>query len=226
MAASMAAPSPRDAAAALMAEIRALPLGYTPLVRRLRRERTRAWKSMPADFILGVAREARAWDRRRWVGYEFVRSHRSAFSALDDILAAQLAEGLDSWDSVDGLGRIVTGAAWAQGLISDGLVEAWSVSPDRWLRRLALVTTIGLNTPADGGGVDAVRTLAICRRLAADRDDMIEKALSWALRVLSTRDREAVVGFVVTHESALAARVKREVRNKLVSGRKNPRRAA
>ncbi len=181
---------------------------------------------MPAEFILGVALEARSWDRRRWVGYELIRFHKSAFSTLNDTFVAQLAEGLDSWDSVDGLGRVLTGAAWAQGLISDGLVDAWSRSPDRWLRRLALVTTIGLNTPADGGGIGPVRTLAICRRLAADRDDMIEKALSWALRVLSTRDRQAAAAFVDEHEQILAARVKREMRHKLVSGRKNPRRPA
>ncbi|HEY1881132.1 MAG TPA: DNA alkylation repair protein [Caulobacteraceae bacterium] len=222
----MTAPSPRDAAADLLVEIHALPSGYTKYVRDLRRGRSRAWKSMSADFIHGVALEARAWDRRRWLGYELIRFHKAAFAALDNERVARLAEGLDSWDSVDGLGRILTGAAWAQGLISDGLVEVWSRSPDRWMRRLALVTTIGLNMPADGGNIDARRTLAICARLAADRDDMVEKALSWALRVLATREPAAVVAFVADHEGVLAARVKREVRNKLSSGLKNPRRRA
>jgi 3-methyladenine DNA glycosylase AlkD len=222
----MTAPSPCDAAADLLAEIRALPSGYTEYVRDLRRARSRAWKSMPADFILGVAVEARAWDRRRWVGYELIRFHKGAFAALDDGQVACLAEGLDSWDSVDSLGRIITGAAWAQGLISNDLVDAWSRSPDRWHRRLALVSTIGLNTPSDGGSVDAKRTLAICARLVADRDDMVEKALSWALRVLATREPGAVVTFMADHERALAARVKREVGNKLSSGLKNPRKRA
>ena len=219
----MASPPPRDAAAELLAEIRALPSRYTPLVRDLRRARTRVWKGEPAEFILGVALEARTWDRRRWVGYELIRFHKGAFATLDDEIISRLAEGLDSWDSVDGLGRILTGAAWAQGRISDGLVEAWSRSPDRWLRRLAVVSTIGLNMPSDGGDVDARRTLAICARLSADRDDMIEKALSWALRVLATREPAAVIAFMADHEQALAARVKREVRNKLSSGLKNPR---
>lgn len=40
------------------------------------------------------------------------------------------------------------------------------------------------------------RTLKVCRVLAADRDDMVEKAMSWALRELSKRDRPAVEVFV------------------------------
>lgn len=222
----MRAPSPRSAAAELLAEIRAPPSSYTPFVRDLRRARSRAWKSTPADFIHGVALEARVWERRRWVGYELIRFHKVAFATLNDALIARLAEGLDSWDSVDGLGRILAGPAWAQGLISDGLVETWSRSPDRWLKRLALVSTIGLNTPSDGGSVDAKRTLAVCARLAADRDDMVEKALSWALRILAVRDADVVTAFVAENETVLTARVKREVRNKLSTGRKNPRKRA
>lgn len=215
--------SPQQAAANLLAEIRALPSGYTPFARELRRARTRAWKAKPAAFILGVAMEARAWDRRRWVGYELVRFHKGAFAALNEAWISRFVKGLNSWDSVDGLGRILTGAAWAQDMISDGLVDAWSRSPDRWLRRLALVSTIGLNTPADGGSVDPARTLTVCACLAGDRDDMVEKALSWALRVLAMRDATGVAAFIAQYESLLAARVKREVRNKLVSGLKNPR---
>ena len=68
----------------------------------------------------------------------------------------------------------------------------------------------------------ADRTLAICRALAADRDDMVEKALSWALRVLSRRDRPAVEKFMAEMGDRLPARARREVRNKLVTGLKTP----
>jgi len=50
------------------------------------------------------------------------------------------------------------------------------------------------------------------------------KAMSWALRELVQHDPKAVRGFLAKHEDALAARVKREVRNKLTTGLKNPRR--
>jgi 3-methyladenine DNA glycosylase AlkD len=74
----------------------------------------------------------------------------------------------------------------------------------------------------DTASVRAVR-LAICRRLAGDRDDIVEKATSWALRVLSQRDRPAVARFMAEMGEGLAARVRREVRNKLASGLKTPR---
>ncbi len=67
------------------------------------------------------------------------------------------------------------------------------------------------------------RTLAVCRLLVADHDDMVAKAMSWALRELAPHDPEAVEAFLREHEDVLAARVKREVRNKLRTGLKNPR---
>jgi len=60
--------------------------------------------------------------------------------------------------------------------------------------------------------------------LAGDPDDMVVKGLSWALRELIPVDRGAVEQFLEKHDQVLAARVKREVRNKLATGVKNPRR--
>ena len=59
------------------------------------------------------------------------------------------------------------------------------------------------------------KTLEVCRRAVADRDDMVIKALSWALRSLIQWDREAVSGFLKEYDETLASRVKREVRTKL-----------
>jgi 3-methyladenine DNA glycosylase AlkD len=53
---------------------------------------------------------------------------------------------------------------------------------------------------------------------------MVVKALSWALRVLARRDAPAVKAFLAQHKGALHARVVREVRNKLRTGLKNPKR--
>ena len=61
----------------------------------------------------------------------------------------------------------------------------------------------------------------ICEVLHADRDEMVVKALSWALRSLVAHDATAVRSFLAEHESTLAARVKREVGKKLATGRKS-----
>ena len=68
-----------------------------------------------------------------------------------------------------------------------------------------------------------MKTLMVCEMLVADRDDMVVKALSWALRELSKRDPKAVSKFLREHDGVLAARVVREVNNKLTTGLKNPR---
>ena len=85
------------------------------------------------------------------------------------------------------------------------------------------MSTVALNLRSQGGKGDSKRTLAICRLLAADQEDMVAKALSWALRELVVHDRKSVQALLKDNEAVLAARVKREVRNKLESGLKNPK---
>ena len=67
------------------------------------------------------------------------------------------------------------------------------------------------------------RTLEVCRRVVSDRDDMVVKAISWALRSLVPWDPTAVTDFLHTHDAELAPRIKREVNQKLRTGLKNPR---
>lgn len=55
---------------------------------------------------------------------------------------------------------------------------------------------------------------------------MVVKALSWALRELGKRNQTAVKNFLVEYDSSLAPRVKRDVKNKLATGLKNPRKLA
>ncbi|MEJ2132465.1 MAG: DNA alkylation repair protein [Gammaproteobacteria bacterium] len=63
---------------------------------------------------------------------------------------------------------------------------------------------------------------ALRRCLADDHDDMVEKAMSWALRMLVPWDPRSVSDFLRDHDAVLGARVKREVNNKLRTGLKNP----
>jgi 3-methyladenine DNA glycosylase AlkD len=50
---------------------------------------------------------------------------------------------------------------------------------------------------------------------------MVVKAISWALREAAKRDAAAVKQFISKHEDRLAPRVLREVRSKLLTGRKS-----
>lgn len=211
------------AAEELLNDLNSSVVRNTPALRQLRRAYSKTWKREPPQVVLGIARKVSA-SGYRWIGCELIRNHPAAFAALNDRTVAQFAIGLNSWDSVDAFARILSGPAWAHGYVSDALIEKWSRSRDRWLRRTAVVSTIALNMRADGGQGDARRTLMICRRLAADSDDMVQKAISWALRALIAIDAAAVSKFLATHDEALTSRVKREVSNKLRIGLKNPRR--
>jgi hypothetical protein len=55
---------------------------------------------------------------------------------------------------------------------------------------------------------DTPRTLAVCRQLVDNPDDMVVNALSWPLRELIFHDDGAVTGFLAEHSQFLAARVK------------------
>jgi 3-methyladenine DNA glycosylase AlkD len=200
----------------LLGEIAALKTRDTPSVRAVRRRWSAQLKSASAADVLDLARayEAAAGQGGKWVAYELIRFHRGAFAAVGEVQIADFAGRVDSWGGVDGLGTILAGPAWAAGRIPDALVDRWAASPDQWLRRLALVATVG-------GRIEAARTLPLCRRLATDRDDMVEKALSWALRVLSQQDRPAVEAFMGEADAELPARVRREVRHKLETGLKS-----
>ena len=84
-----------------------------------------------------------------------------------------------------------------------------------------MVSTVALNTKSKGGTGDTERTLEICQALVEDKEIMVQKALSWALRELLPWDRSAVEGFLATNEQLVSSRVEREVSKKLRTGKKN-----
>ena len=196
-----------------------------PDVRRAARDAVRELKGAPPAAALELARALIGTDtlEGRFAAYEVLGRHKGVRATLDAPVVESLGRGIDNWASVDAYCWLVAGPAWLEGRVGDETIERWARSEDRWWCRAALVSTTALNKRSLGGSGDAVRTLRICRMLAADHDDMVVKGLSWALRELALRDREAVAGFLEEHEGVLAARVKREVRNKLETGLKNPR---
>lgn len=220
-----AAETPAQRAARVIAEAAALPAPDTASVRQLRRRHSREMRAADAAFVREVALRLAECDRMRWVGCELVRHHKAAFASADAALLEGMARGMRDWMGVDGFARTLAGPAWLRRQVPDALIRRWALSDDLWLRRAALVSTVALNARSQGGMGDADRTLGVCRILAADPEDMVRKALSWALRELVFHDRSAVRDFLAEHDAVLSARVKRETRHKLATGLKNPRRA-
>jgi 3-methyladenine DNA glycosylase AlkD len=197
----------------------------TATIRRLRRQISKELAPLDRAGVLALARDLvdSGDNNARWVAYELVRDHAASMARITATEIERLGAGLCGWDGVDAFSCFISGRAWRMGRISDAAIRRWARSKDRWWRRAALVSTIPLNVRSQGGTGDVARTLAVCELLLDDRDEMVTKAMSWALRALSVRDAAAVAKFVEKHEGRLAALVKREVRNKLRTGLKNPK---
>lgn len=197
----------------------------TATIRRVRRTWSKQLSKQPAEFVLEVVTELLLGRTHvhRMLAFELLAGHPAAFNLLDDARVDALAADLSDWGSIDLYGVTIAGPGWRMGLVSDSTLRSWARSPDRWRRRLSLVATVSLNARSRGGTGDPRRTFALCRQLIGDRDPMVVKAMSWALRELAKREPLTVRNFLSREESALAALVRREVSNKLRTGLKSGR---
>lgn len=211
-------------ASEIAAELRGLKDPIVPKIRAIRRAYSRRLRESDGGFVLAVARQLYGVLDDSWVALELIRHHEPALSLISEEHLWEFGQRLGSWGTVDAFAGFLAGPAWLRGQIPDELIRSWAMSDDRWWRRAALVSTVVLNTPSHGGMGDVPRTLAICELLVNDRDDMVVKAMSWALRKLVAHNEEALRRFMAQHEGQLAARVVREVNNKLSTGLKNPKR--
>jgi 3-methyladenine DNA glycosylase AlkD len=216
--------SPGDLEAQIVARIGSLRSPTTAEIRSVRREFSLRLKKAPASLIIGTALRliGRPQFLFRFIAYELVQHHQQASQSLNARILEQLGAGLDSWAAVDTFACYLSGPTWREDQVTSKLIQRWARSKNHWWRRAALVSTVPLNNKARGGSGDARRTLQICEMLLNDRVDLVVKAMSWSLRELVKHDPAAVAGFLSKHESELAPRVLREVRNKLRTGLKNP----
>jgi 3-methyladenine DNA glycosylase AlkD len=215
--------SPVELASAFDAEHNSLTTHNTAPERAICRKYAVLMRQAPAEYVLEFARQLLFSYNHRWQAYELIESHKAAFHCLNKELLEEFGRGINSWWTTDSFARTLSGPAWREGLVNDELFARWAGSPDLWWRRAALVSTVAFNVRSHGGKGDTERTLAICRKLVSDHEDMVVKGLSWALRELVYFDRAAVEVFLRDYDVVLAGRVKREVGSKLRTGLKNKR---
>jgi 3-methyladenine DNA glycosylase AlkD len=196
-----------------------------PAQRKVLRDVARALRADPPARVLAFAGAllGTGVHEARQVAFELVAGRADVMAQLDGRGVEALGAGNDNWASVDCFGVYVAGPAWRAGAVSDAQVLGWATSADRWWRRTALVATVALNLRSRGGTGDPARTLGICDALVGDRDPMVVKALSWALRSLVGAAPDAVRAFLATHGDGVPALVRREVENKLETGLKRGR---
>lgn len=194
-----------------------------PDLRRVAKTMVRELADEPPQTVLAAAhalREAGTHEGRQ-VGYEMLALRKDTWPLLRFRELQRLGKGNDNWASVDALATSLVGRAWLDGRVTDAQIARWAVSKDRWWRRTALAATVCLNLKSRGGSGDPERTLVVCHLLVDDHDPMVAKALSWALRSVVPHDAAAVESFLDRYGARIAAFVRREVNNKLDSGRKS-----
>lgn len=155
------------------------------------------------------------------VAYDLLWRNKNNLKLLGKEEVEELGKNIDNWGTTDAFSILISGQAWRQGQVSDEVILKWVSSENRWWRRAAVVSTVALNLKSRGGKGDVRRTLMICEKVVKDRDDMVAKALSWALRELSKREKSIVGDFIGRYRAILPGRVIREVTNKLETGKKN-----
>ncbi len=190
------------------------------------------------EVIKALREKYRHWDEQHWIklckalvacdvfecqvlAYEIIGRNKRLLNALTYKDLMDLWRNLDNWASVDHFSVGIYGVLWGKGVVTDGHIEELLKSENFWDRRVAVVSTVALNLKSRGGSGDVPRTLAVCEKVVDDREDLIRKALSWALRELSKRDPQSVRNFIDTYRNRLAGLVIREVNHKLDFGTKN-----
>jgi 3-methyladenine DNA glycosylase AlkD len=131
---------------------------------------------------------------------------------------------LNGWAEVDSLCQnlftaeemLADWAAWER------LLDRLSTDVDINKRRAALVLLTGpVHYSADPRFLD--RALIAIRRLKAERDILITKAVSWLMRAMTSRHRAAVERVLAEDDGALPKIAVRETRIKLETGTKSGR---
>jgi len=117
---------------------------------------------------------------------------------------------VDGWALEDQLAH----AAWKCILSDEKLldeVETWTVHPNFWMRRAALVYTLPYAKP----GKDPERSLEWASKYVADPEWFIQKAIGWWLRDLSEHNPKRVLAFLRKYDSKLKYVAKKDATRKM-----------
>ena len=137
--------SPQQIVDGLRADVQMLPKRDTPSLRAVRKSWSSKLKGSPEADVIAAAQalERGAGQGGKWIAYELIRFHPPAFAAVGEPEVEDFVGRVASWYATDAFGTILSGPLWAKGRLPDGLIEAWSRSENRWLRRSAISMCTG-----------------------------------------------------------------------------------
>jgi 3-methyladenine DNA glycosylase AlkD len=196
-----------------------------PRLREMARTWQRAHKEIDLAALVPLIDALWAGDSReeRVLAVHLLTRYKRLIPGLDWAHFDRWRPRLDDWEPTDGLASWVL-APWLMADREARLPHLRALIADEhlWSRRLALVATVPINRKPDGGTIPDL-TLDLVERVKHERERMITKAVSWALRELTKTHPRRVEAYLAQNLDALAAPVVREVENKLRTGLKSGR---
>ena len=194
-----------------------------------RRRSVKGWlqanRALPAEAVLATADSLLGGPsyEEKTLGAMILKEHRAARSMVTPAMVDRWLDDLVGWGEVDSLCQSLFEA---DQLLDDwpgwrALVTDLSTSPNANKRRASLVLLTG---PVRHSSDERLARLAFdtVDRLAPERAILITKAVSWLLRSLVPRHREAVIAYLQVAES-LPANARRETRTLIETGTKSGR---
>lgn len=193
--------------------------------RRVIRKWLRDHRTWPFATIVRLAELFWLGDPRdEAIPIELLGLSRRHIASLSSSFFERWRKPLCTWHDTDGLGIYVFGPWLAADAARVRTLQKLIQARDRCSRRLALVGTVTLNR--QGQTAIPQLTLKLVDAVAHERDPLITKAVSWALRELTKTHADVVKQYVEKNADRLPAIAVREVRMKLRTGLKNPKRRA
>lgn len=193
-----------------------------PELREIIKEWKHAHKTSKATEILALFEllwHGKSREERLLACY-LLQSFPSHMAQLSLEKLDQWRAGIDNWEVADAFAQYILGV-WILEFPDSRVTYLWDLIADeeKWSRRLALVATTFMNRHYKESAFPDL-TLALVDIVKTERDPMITKAVSWALRVLGERHAASVRVYLEENAEILAKSVMREVLHKLLLGRK------
>lgn len=140
--------------------------------------------------------------------------HAKTLSAADLPWLETALRNSHTWALVDELALQVVSALWFRERAAClPTLDRWAHDSDFWLRRTALLCTLGswrMATPVGSQPFDRAQFEAWAVPLLAEREFFLRKALGWILREVAKREPSYVMDFVARYGEQLSALSRRE----------------
>ncbi len=187
-----------------------------PVVRRTVRELARTHPCSGVEQLLATAMEL-------WRGAQHREERHAAIMLADSRLGrgemrllpfyAVVIQTGQWWDFVDAAAPRLCELLQSNHGQMEALLREWSVHPDFWFRRAAIISQLPAKAATD---VQLLRD--VIEPNLADREFFVRKAIGWALRQYARTDPQWVSRYVSDHAGVLSPLSRREALRHLQPG--------